>query len=140
MSNLRVHYKTTTHPSSGVADDTGTTITTSSIGRPTPGYPVRVDVSTSSGQVCTTQFRADMEDEGGARAFSLAVDGIDNRKPPHNPRPPSCPQINDPDSDYASAPVQVAAAASNSAWSRLGLVAQLWLSHSGSLCRVYSTT
>jgi hypothetical protein len=47
--NLKVHYKTTTHPFTGVADSTGTTIITFSIGRPTPGYPVRVDVSTSSG-------------------------------------------------------------------------------------------
>lgn len=54
--DLKVRYKTTTHPFSGVADNTGTAIITFSIGRPTPGYPVRVDVSTSSGQVCSTQF------------------------------------------------------------------------------------
>ena len=54
--SLKVHYKTTTHPFSGVADGTGTASITFSIGRPTPGYPVRVDVSTSSGQVCSTLF------------------------------------------------------------------------------------
>jgi hypothetical protein len=54
--NLQVHYKTTTHPFSGVADSTGTAVITFSIGRPTRGYPVRVDVSTGSGQVCSTQF------------------------------------------------------------------------------------
>jgi len=54
--SLQVHYKTTTHPFSGVADSAGTMIITFSIGRPTPGYPVRVDVSTNSGGVCTTQF------------------------------------------------------------------------------------
>jgi hypothetical protein len=54
--SLEVHYKTSTHPFSGVADGAGTASVTFSIGRPTPGYPVRVDVSTSSGQVCSTQF------------------------------------------------------------------------------------
>ena len=54
--SLQVHYKTTTHPFSGVADSAGTMIITFSIGWPTPGYPVRVDVSTNSGAVCTTQF------------------------------------------------------------------------------------
>jgi hypothetical protein len=53
---LQVHYKTTTHPFTGVADSTGTASITFSIGRPTPGYPVRVTVSTSSGQTCTTHF------------------------------------------------------------------------------------
>jgi hypothetical protein len=53
---LLVHYKTTTHPLSGVANNAGTAVITFSIGRPTRGYPVRVDVSTSSGQVCGTQF------------------------------------------------------------------------------------
>jgi hypothetical protein len=53
---LQVHYKTKTHPFSGVADSAGTAVITFSIGRPTRGYPVRVDVSTSSGQVCGTQF------------------------------------------------------------------------------------
>jgi hypothetical protein len=53
---LQVHYKTTTHPFNGVADSAGTVIIIFSIGRPTPGYPVRVDVSTSSGQTCATQF------------------------------------------------------------------------------------
>lgn len=54
--NLQVRYKTTTHPFSGVADSAGTAVITFSIGRPTRGYPVRVDVSTSSGQICSTQF------------------------------------------------------------------------------------
>jgi hypothetical protein len=53
---LQAHYKTTTHPFSGVADNTRTAVITFSIGRPTPGYPVRVTVSTGSGQVCSTQF------------------------------------------------------------------------------------
>ncbi|MGH3766967.1 MAG: hypothetical protein ACRDTX_17735 [Pseudonocardiaceae bacterium] len=55
-ANLQVRYKTTTHAFSGVADSAGTAIITFSIGRPTRGYPVRVDVSTSSGEICSTQF------------------------------------------------------------------------------------
>ncbi|MGB9281338.1 MAG: hypothetical protein WCB57_14835 [Pseudonocardiaceae bacterium] len=53
---LQVHYKTTTHSFSGLADSAGTAVITFSIGRPTPGYPIQVDVSTTSGQVCGTQF------------------------------------------------------------------------------------
>jgi hypothetical protein len=53
---LQVHYKTTTHSFSGIADNAGSAVVTFSIGRPTVGYPVRVDASTSSGQTCSTQF------------------------------------------------------------------------------------
>ena len=54
--NLQVHYKTTTHSFSDIADSTGTAVITFSIGRPTPGYTVEVNVSTGSGQACSTQF------------------------------------------------------------------------------------
>lgn len=50
------HYKTTTHEHDGTAGSSGTANITFSIGRPTVGYPVEVDVTTSSGQSCSTEF------------------------------------------------------------------------------------
>jgi len=51
-----VHYKTTTSEHDGVADGSGVTRITFSIGRPTAGYTVQVSVSTGSGQSCSTAF------------------------------------------------------------------------------------
>lgn len=50
------HYKTTDHEHDGVASSSGTADVTFSIGRPTKGYTVRVDVTTSSHQSCSTEF------------------------------------------------------------------------------------
>jgi hypothetical protein len=38
-----------------------------------------------------------------ARAFSLAVDGVDNLRPPHGPCPPSYSQLSGPPRENASA-------------------------------------
>jgi hypothetical protein len=55
-ANLVVHYPTTTRAFTIVADSAGTAVITFSIGPSIPGSPVQVDVSTNSGQVCSTQF------------------------------------------------------------------------------------
>lgn len=54
--NLVVHYPATTRSLTIVADSAGTAVVTFSISPAVPGYPVWVDVSTNSGQVCGTQF------------------------------------------------------------------------------------
>lgn len=54
--NLVVHYPTRTRSFTIVADSAGTAVITFSISPSMPGYPVWVDVSTNSGQVCGTQF------------------------------------------------------------------------------------
>jgi len=53
---LVVHYPTATRPFTLVADSAGTAVITFPINRSVPGSPVKVDVSTNSGQVCGTQF------------------------------------------------------------------------------------
>jgi hypothetical protein len=54
---LQVHYKTTTHTFGPLAaDKNGTATLVFSTGRPTRNYTVKVDVSTDSGQSCSTQF------------------------------------------------------------------------------------
>lgn len=53
---LAVHYPTATRPFTLVADSAGTAVITFPINRSVPGTPVKVDVSTNSGQVCGTQF------------------------------------------------------------------------------------
>lgn len=50
------HYKTKPTEHDGTADSTGTAAITFGIGRPTRGYTVQVDVMTSSGQSCSTEF------------------------------------------------------------------------------------
>jgi len=50
------HYKTTDNEHDGTANGSGTATITFSIGRPTRGYPVAVDVTTGSGQSCSTEF------------------------------------------------------------------------------------
>ncbi len=55
-ANLVVHYPTTTRSFTIVADSAGTAVVTFSISSSVPGTPVRVDVSTNSGQICSTQF------------------------------------------------------------------------------------
>jgi hypothetical protein len=52
---IAVHYKTTTHPFSAVTDGSGAAAITFSIGRPTIGYPVAVDVAVG-GAHCGTSF------------------------------------------------------------------------------------
>jgi|SRR5579884_582869 hypothetical protein len=54
--NLVVHYPTRTRSFTIVADSAGTAVITFSISPSIPGHPVWVDVSTNSGQVCSTQF------------------------------------------------------------------------------------
>jgi hypothetical protein len=54
--NLVIHDPNTTRSFTIVADSAGTAVSTFSISPSVPGYPVRVDVSTNSGQVCSTQF------------------------------------------------------------------------------------
>jgi hypothetical protein len=53
---IAVHYKTTTHTFTAAADPGGLAALTFSMGRPTPGYTVMVDVLTDIGQSCGTQF------------------------------------------------------------------------------------
>jgi hypothetical protein len=91
---------------------------------------------------CLTKPAVKKDDIDDMRAGTSLLDGCRRYGQPQTttqPVPAIKPRINDPDSDYASALVQVATAAPNAAWSRLGLVAQLGLSHFGSLCRVHST-
>ena len=53
--SMTVHYKTTTHPFSFGTDGSGSASFTFSIGRPTPGYTVAVDVSVGTAN-CSTSF------------------------------------------------------------------------------------
>jgi hypothetical protein len=55
-ANLVVHYPTTTRSFTIAADSAGTAVITFSISPSVAGSPVQVDVSTNSGQVCSTQF------------------------------------------------------------------------------------
>jgi hypothetical protein len=55
-ANLVVHYLTTTRSFTIVADSAGTAVITFSISPSVAGSPVQVDVSTNSGQVCSTRF------------------------------------------------------------------------------------
>jgi hypothetical protein len=55
-ADLKVHYPTTTRSFTIVADSAGTAVVTFPISRSIPGSPVQVDVSTNSGQICSTQF------------------------------------------------------------------------------------
>jgi hypothetical protein len=55
-ANLVVHFPNTTRSFTIVADSAGTAVITFPINRSVPGSPVQVDVSTSSGQACGTQF------------------------------------------------------------------------------------
>lgn len=55
-ANLIVHYPTAKRSFTIVADSAGTAVIAFPIGRSIPGSPVQVDVSTNSGQVCSTQF------------------------------------------------------------------------------------
>ena len=54
--NIKVRYKTTTHPYSFTADSGGKGRFAFSTGHPTAGYTVVVDVTTSSKQTCSTKF------------------------------------------------------------------------------------
>lgn len=55
-ADLMVRYPTTTRSFTIVADSAGMAVITFPISRSVPGSPVRVDVSTNSGQICSTQF------------------------------------------------------------------------------------
>jgi hypothetical protein len=55
-ANLVVHYPTSTRSFTIVADSAGTAVITFSISQSVAGSPVQVDVSTNSGQVCSTWF------------------------------------------------------------------------------------
>ncbi|HEX9316256.1 MAG TPA: hypothetical protein VGA71_12730 [Actinomycetota bacterium] len=51
-----VHYRTTDHPFSGATDSSGAGSFTFSIGRPTVGYTVGVDVTVGRQASCSTAF------------------------------------------------------------------------------------
>lgn len=50
------HYRTTDHPFSFQTDGSGAASVTFSIGTPTPGYTVEVDVQITGGATCSTSF------------------------------------------------------------------------------------
>lgn len=50
------HYKTTTSEHDGAANSAGGAVITFNIGHPSADYTVQVDVTTSSGQSCSTSF------------------------------------------------------------------------------------
>jgi len=54
--NIKVRYKSTTHPFAFPADGNGAARYTFATGKPTPRYTVVVDVTTSSNQTCSTRF------------------------------------------------------------------------------------
>ena len=56
QANLVVHYPTTTRAFTIIADSAGTAVITFPISPSTPGSPVQVDVTTNTGQACSTQF------------------------------------------------------------------------------------
>ncbi|MCU1460667.1 MAG: hypothetical protein JWO37_742 [Acidimicrobiales bacterium] len=53
---ITMHYKTTDHPYSVATDGNGTAFLSFSMGRPTPGYTVTVDVDLSGKATCSTSF------------------------------------------------------------------------------------